>query len=69
MLHTIVKREKMPTIIRIEPRLFSNHTTDVIFSVFWYVFSKVTRMKNQLAMPAVAPKPHTMLYLKLYSIR
>lgn len=53
----------MPTIMRIEPRLFSSHTTDVIFSVFWYVFSKVTRMKNQLAMPAVAPKPHTTLYL------
>lgn len=69
ILHRIVKREKIPIIIRIEPRLFRNQTTDVIFSVFWYVFNTVTRIKNQLAIPAVAPKPHTTAYLLLYSIR
>ena len=69
MLHRIVKREKIPTMIRTEPMLFNSHTTDVIFSVFWYAFSKVTRIKNQLAMPDVAPIPHTSAYHLLYSIK
>ena len=59
MFHRIVKREKIPIMIRTDPRLFNSHTTDVIFSVFWYAFSRCTRIKNQLAMPDVAPIPHT----------
>ena len=69
MFHRIVKREKIPIMIRTDPRLFNSHTTDVIFSVFWYAFNRYTRIKNQLAMPDVAPIPHTSAYRLLYSIK
>lgn len=68
MFHKMVKSEKIPIKIRTDPRLFKSHTTEEIFKVFRYAFNTFTRMKNQLDIPAVAPRPQKKEYRFLYSI-